>query len=190
MIYDLITPKEGTELVSVHYPVFQWSSTGCEEYAIRVSEYDPRVNSSPDDAIQSESMLPYPDNGGYYTMGSNTQLDYSSASGRPLEYGKTYVWRVKKTCLTTGSDEVMYSDIFTFTLNDASQPLSPCMQQIRALLGDNQFNAYFGSAGPLNGFRDCSDYTVDGNPISDDEFGNLILQFSGGVYTIESITTQ
>ncbi|MCF7796979.1 MAG: hypothetical protein K9N11_00560 [Lentisphaeria bacterium] len=187
---QLISPTNDYEYIGDLYPVFQWSSTGCENYAIRICEYDPRVHSSPDDAIQSESMLPFPDNGGYLDVGTANQLDYSSSGGRPLEYGTSYVWRVKKTCMTTGAYEVLYSDIYTFTVNDASQPLSQCMQQIRNMLGDNQYNAFFGPNGPLNGFVDCGDFSLDGNPISMDEFGNLVLQFAGGIYTIESITTQ
>ncbi|OIO63971.1 MAG: hypothetical protein AUJ47_04720 [Candidatus Marinimicrobia bacterium CG1_02_48_14] len=187
---ELISPADGYEFIGDLNPVFQWSSTGCDHFLIRVCEYDTRVHSSPDDAIQSESVFPFPDNGGFADLGSANQLDYSSAGGRPLEYGKSYAWRVQKLCSTIGADEALYSDIYTFTVNDAGQPLSQCLQQIRNVLGDNQFNAFFGPNGPLNGYVDCGGFILDGNPISADEFGNLLLQFAGGVYTIESITTQ
>ena len=53
---QLISPTDGYVFVGDLYPVFQWSSQGCENYAVRICEYDPRIHSSPDDAIQSESV--------------------------------------------------------------------------------------------------------------------------------------
>ncbi len=187
---DLVFPTDGYQFAGNTYPVFEWSSTGCEHYAIRICEYNPTVHSSYEDAIQSEAVFPYPDNGGFVEIGSSIQLDYSTANGRPLEPGKSYVWQVKKTCYTNIGNQDIYSEIYSFTITEVGAPESECLQQIHNALGDNQYNALFGPNGPLHGLTDCPEITLDGQPISATDFANLLMQLMSGAYTIESITTQ
>jgi len=187
---DLIFPPAWHEFVSETLPVFEWNSTGCDDYFIRISEYNPIMHSSPEDALQSESSYPYPDNGTFAHVGSNNQLDYSSVNGRPLEVGKTYAWQVKKVCATTGNDQEFYSEIYGFTISEAGQTLTPCQQQLRNVLGDSQYNVLFGTNGPLQGFGECAEITLDGDNLNSTDFGALLVQLMSGAYEIESITTQ
>jgi len=124
------------------------------------------------------------------SVGSLTQLDYSSADGRPLEVGKSYVWRIKKVCATTGAEEEIFSEVYGFTITQVGQTFTPCQQQLRTILGDNQFNALFGPDGPLEGYGECTEFLLDNEQLSTTEFATLLIQLVSGAYEIESITTQ
>lgn len=187
---DLIFPSLGYEFVSDTYPVFEWNSTGCEDYYIRICEYNPIQHSSPEDAMQSEASFPYPDDGSFAPLGSNNQLDYSSVNGRPLEVGKAYAWQVKKVCSTTGNDQEFYSEIYGFTISEAGQTITPCQQQLRNVLGDSQYNVLFGTNGPLEGYGECAEIMLDNEVINSTDFAALLVQLMSGAYEIESITTQ
>lgn len=187
---DLIFPPAWHEFVSDTYPVFEWNSTGCDNYFIRVSEYNPILHSSPEDAMQSDASYPFPDDGTFAPVGSNNQLDYSSVVGRPLEVGKTYAWQVKKVCTTTGNDQEFFSEIYGFTISEAGQTITPCQQQLRNVLGDSQYNVLFGTNGPLSGYGECAEFSLDGENINSTDFAALLVQLMSGAYQIESITTQ
>ncbi|NQV13910.1 hypothetical protein HQ531_00525 [bacterium] len=187
---DLIFPPLGYEFVSDTYPVFEWSSTGCTDFYIRICEYNPIQHSSPEDAMQSEASFPFPDDGNFYSLGNVNQLDYSSVNGRPLEVGKAYAWQVKKVCATTGADQELFSEIYGFTITEAGQTITPCQQQLRNVVGDSQYNALFGINGPLEGFGECAEITLDGENLNTTDFAALLVQLMSGTYEIESITTQ
>jgi hypothetical protein len=187
---SLIRPDLGEEIISNTYPVFEWNSAGCEEYYIKICEYNPLMHSSPEDAINSESSYPYPSTGEFAYVGSATSLDYATVSGKPLEIGKAYAWQVKKICQSVSSTNEETSLIYGFTLTEAGQTITPCQEQIRSAIGDSQYNILFGQNGPLSGFGECGDVMLDGEPMSDSDFGALLLQLVQGAYTIESITTQ
>ncbi len=188
---DLISPSQWWEFVDDTNPQFEWNSSGCDEYYIRICEYNPIRHSSPEDAMGSDASYPYPDVGDFAFVGSSNQLDYASVSGKkPLEVGKTYAWQVKKKCSTTGSDREFYSEIYGFTISEAGQSISPCQEQLRDVLGGSQYNVLFGTNGPLEGYDECADFSLDGNTISPTEFGALLVQLVNGTYEIESITTQ
>lgn len=187
---DLIFPSLGYEFVSDTYPVFEWNSTGCEDYYIRICEYNPIQHSSPEDAMQSEASYPYPDNGEFASVGSSNQLDYSSVTARSLEVGKAYAWQVKKVCSTTGNPQEFFSEIYGFTISEAGQTITPCQQQLRNVLGDSQYNVLFGTNGPLEGYGECAEITLDGNSMNTTDFGALLVQLQSGAFEIESVTTQ
>jgi len=187
---DLIFPSLGYEFVSDTYPVFEWNSTGCNDYYIRICEYNPILHSSPEDALQSEASFPYPDDGSFVSLGDVNQLDYSTVNGRPLEIGKAYAWQVKKVCFTTGANQELYSEIYGFTISQAGQTITPCQQQLRNVLGDSQYNVLFGPTGPLTGYGECAEITLDGENLNSTDFGALLVQLMSGAFEIESITTQ
>ncbi len=187
---DLQFPIDNYQFIGVSYPVFEWTSQGCDNYAIRVCEFDPSIHSSYDDAMQSQSMLPYPDNGGFSPISTNSRFDYSDGYGRTLEIGKTYVWQVQKNCNTTGADLEIFSPIYSFSIGQNDDTVSECIQQIRDAIGNNQYNALFGPNGPLSGFNECPEFSIDGEPVSANEFAAIIMQIVTGGYNLESITTQ
>lgn len=187
---SLIRPDLGEEIVSNTFPVFEWNSTGCEEYYIKICEYNPLMHSSPEDAINGESSFPYPSTGDFAYIGAATSLDYATVSGKPLEIGKAYAWQIKKVCQSVSSSNEEKSLIYGFTITEAGQTITPCQEQLRSAVGDTQYNILFGRNGPLYGFGECGDITLDGETMSSSDFGALLVQLINGAYTIESITTQ
>jgi len=115
-------PPEERFTISTRYPIFEWDSEGCE-YFIRVSEYNRSKHETPEDALVDVSNLPFPDNGFYFGGVDGEGLEgttfiYPMTIGKQLEWGKTYVWSVKKVCETTAGPEEFDSDIFAFTVKD------------------------------------------------------------------------
>jgi len=188
--FTLISPRDGETITGIN-PFFEWSSLGCDDYYIRIAEYNPLLHSSPDDAINSESSLPYPDNHEFYSIGSATSFLYEGV-GRPLEPGKTYVWQVKKKCYSNRDEKwADPSQVQSFSILEANtQTESSCQQQLRSVLGDNQYNVLFGANGPLAGYGECAEISLDGNVLSASDFEALLVQLINGVYQIESVTTQ
>lgn len=189
---DLIFPPLGYDFISDTYPVFEWNSTGCDDYYIRICEYNPLQQGSPEEAITGgEASLPFPDpTGDFFRVGSANRLDYATANGKPLEVGKAYAWQVKKVCTSNGADQEFYSEIYGFTISEAGQTLSPCQEQLKTVLGDSQFNVLFGRNGPLNGYSECSETILDNETINSTDFGALLVQLLSGAYNLESVTVQ
>ncbi|MCF7808376.1 MAG: hypothetical protein K9M49_09030 [Candidatus Marinimicrobia bacterium] len=186
----LIRPDLGEEIVSNTFPVFEWNSSGCDEYYIKICEYNPLMHSSPEDAINGESSFPYPSTGDFAYVGSATSLDYAAVSGKPLEVGKAYAWQVKKVCQSVSTTNEETSLIYGFTITEAGQTITVCQEQIRSAIGDTQYNILFGRNGPLYGFGECGDVSMDGETMNSSDFSALLVQLINGAYTIESITTQ
>ena len=166
---DLVGPggflADGIEIFTL-FPIFQWESQGCE-YSIRVSEYDPAVHSSVEEALNDVSNLPFPDDGSYYAGDDgegleSTTLQYPLSGAKQLEYGKTYVWSVKKTCITTAGEEERNSDIFVFKIPDQEETIiDPCLSALQTILGD-VFESLFAVDGELAGYTRCTNIVLNG----------------------------
>jgi hypothetical protein len=100
------------------------------------------------------------------------------------------VWQVKKVCRTNSADKEITSQINRFTILETGRTDSPCQLQLRDVLGDSQYNILFGTNGPLEGYGDCAEITLDGERMSTTDFGALLIQLMNGVFDIESVTTQ
>ena len=187
---NLISPSLGAQIADGEMPFFSWQSTGCEEYYIKICEYNPIKHGSPEDAIQDESVYPYPSTGDYAYVGSATTLDFSAVSAKPLEVGKAYAWQVKKICKSMTSNVPTESLVYGFVVAEVGQTITPCQEQIRSAIGDANYNILFGSHGALSGFDECGEATLDSEPISESDLSALIQQFIQGAYTIDNITTQ
>ena len=179
---DLVGPggflSEEFEIFTL-FPIFQWESQGCE-YAIRVSQYDPLIHSSVEEALNDISNLPFPDDGSYFAGDDgegleSTTLQYPLSGAKQLEYGKTYVWSVKKTCITTAGEEERNSDIYAFKIanitgggDDSGAGITggvitdPVIAALQTIFGD-VFEAIFLGDGELAG------YTIVSNILLNDE---------------------
>ena len=179
---DLVGPggflSEEFEIFTL-FPIFQWESQGCE-YAIRVSQYDPLIHSSVEEALNDISNLPFPDDGSYFAGDDgegleSTTLQYPLSGAKQLEYGKTYVWSVKKTCITTAGEEERNSDIYAFRIanitgggDDSGAGITggvindPVIAALQTIFGD-VFEAIFSGDGELAG------YTIVSNILLNDE---------------------
>jgi len=182
------------------FPIFQWESVGCE-YFIRVSEYDPAVHSSVEEALNDVASLPFPDDGSYFGGDDgeglqSTSLQYPLSGAKLLEYGKTYVWSVKKVCVTTAGDEELNSSIFAFKIPDISGGdegtegtggviTDPVIAALQTILGD-VFDALFSGEGELAGYTQVASILLNGETATSEAVSELAeLKLSGEITAIQ-----
>ena len=196
---DLVGPggflSEEFEIFTL-FPIFQWESQGCE-YGIRVSEYDPAVHSSVEEALNDVSNLPFPDDGSYFAGDDgegleSTTLQFPLTGAKLLEYGKTYVWSVKKTCITTAGGEERNSDIYAFKIADITGEgddsgagitggviTDPVLAALQSILGD-LFEGLFSGDGELAGYTTVARILLNGETATAEAVGDLAEKLLSG----------
>ena len=179
------------------FPIFQWESVGCE-YFIRVSEYDPAIHFSVEEALNDVASLPFPDDGSYFGgddgLGlQSTSLQYPLSGAKLLEYGKTYVWSIKKVCVTTAGDEEINSSIFAFKIPDLSGGddgtegtggviTDPVLSALQSLLGE-LFDALFTGDGELAGYTIVASILLNGETATSEAVSELAEKVLSGEVT-------
>ena len=186
-------------IIFTPYPIFQWETEPCGgcESLIRISRYDSETHSSPEEAIQDITVFPIDQTKGWESVGLATNFQYPLSGAVDLVTGESYVWQVQKKLPTTSGAESFTSPIFAFKLADLSEisnagqgTLHPILQQLMEVVGENQFNAYFGPQGDLNGFEPSGVYLVNGLDVSIDEIFRILGQFGDGSQNIISISVE
>ena len=182
------------------FPIFQWESVGCK-YFIRVSEYDPALHSSVEEALNDVASLPFPDDGSYFGgddgLGlQSTSLQYPLSGAKLLEYGNTYVWSIKKVCVTTAGDEEINSSIFAFKIPDLSGGddgtegtggviTDPVLSALQSLLGE-LFDALFTGDGELAGYTIVASILLNGETATSEAVSELAeMVLSGEVTAVQ-----
>lgn len=222
---ELVAPggqlDDNIEIFSL-YPLFQWESTDfmwtathCPDcgYFIRVAEYDPTIHSSIDEALSDRANLPYPDDGGFFTLPSmpvtgssgelltaGTTFQYPFTGAKPLEEGQSYVWQIQKVYPTTSGSEMIESDIFVFTIPSMSGSTTASggtatsgtnfyLQILEQILDADTYNLLF--SGELNGFVPTGVVTLnDTQQLTQDQLTALASQVLSGQITIKSISVE
>ena len=179
------------------YPLLVWSSSGCNTCAsfVRVAEFNPRVHSSMDEAIQDERRLPFDQVQEWESIGIVNSYQYPLSGSLPLEYGKVYVWQVKHELTTTAGSDELLSPIYAFRIQDVgsgstSTSYHPIVQILQQVLSEDQFNSLFGSSAVLDGFSPSGTYRINGD--SDDLSAaiSLLNQITNGTASITNVEVQ
>jgi len=201
---NLIAPGGALEdtsqnLVYSPYPIFQWETEpcpGCESF-IRVSEFDSRSHSSLEEAVEDITTLPMDQTQGWAPVGITTTFQYPFTGAIELIPGRAYVWQIRKQLPTTVGTESFLSPIYSFKIADLSQPAEmgsevfhPVLQQLTDLLGEEQFNAFFGPEGSLAGYDPSGVYIINGMEVSVDAVFSLINQIRNQSITITDISVE
>ncbi len=185
-------------LVFSPYPIFQWDTDpcqGCESF-IRVAKFDANSHSSTNEAINDVTVLPINQSENWKSVGFATNYQYPFTDAIDLEPGSIYVWQVQKKLSTTEGIEAFTSPIFAFKLanfeNTSSQfqPLHPVLQQLKDVLGEQQFQSYFGPDSELIEFEPNGTYQIDGIEVSVDEIIKLMNEFDNGSKDLINITVE
>lgn len=188
---QLVAPANDA-VIQTNYPVFQWESSGASRechYGIRICEFDPENHSSLEEALNDESNLPFPDDGGYFELSDATSFQYPLTDARELEKGKQYVWQVRKYCPTTRGEELVESEIYKFAIG--GEQVDPVSLALQSILGQDQFSQYFGVSGELAGYSpDPGNIVIDGEVVSMSQLMNLSTQFSTGQHTIINVQVE
>ena len=135
------------------FPIFQWysqSCAGCETF-IRVTEFNSQVHSSLEEAMDDQRVLPFDQSEEWYLIDNVNSFQYPFSGAYPLEEGKVYGWQIMITLPTTIGQEEMASAINAFkigsagTVENTDMFTNPFLMVLQEVLGDDQFNAFFGS---------------------------------------------
>ena len=97
---------------------------------------------------------------------------------------------------TTSGSEEMTSTISAFKIGEAgnvettdlvSNPLLMALQQA---LGDDQFNAFFGSGNDLQGFIPTGQVEVNGVTVDESSVNYILNQINSDAYQIQTISVE
>ena len=178
------------------FPIFQWFSQpcgGCETY-IRVAQFNSQVHSSVEEAIEDQRVLPFDQSEEWYLIDNMNSFQYPFSDAYPLEEGNVYCWQVMVAMPTTVGSEEMASSISAFKIGQVgnvetpaliSNPLLMALQQA---LGDDQYNAYFGSGNELQGYNPTGQVEVNGVSVDESSVSYLLNQIMSNTYQIQSIS--
>ena len=182
-------------VVYTTFPIFQWFSqpcAGCNTF-IRVAEYDPVVHSSLEDAIDDQRVLPFDQNETWYLIDNINSFQYPFSGAFPLEEGKVYGWQVMMTLPTTSGAEDMASPIFAFkigaagTVETTGAVTNPLLVVLQQVLGEDQFNAFFGSGNEFQGYTPTGQIEINGITVDEASVSYLLNQILSNNYQIQSV---
>jgi len=181
------------------YPIFQWETEPCPgcESLIRIGQFKADSHSSTEEAIEDLTVLPMDQTQGWESTGIATSYQYPFSGVIDLVSGEVYVWQVQKRLPTTAGSESFTSPIFAFKMADLSEPpsagaeaLHPIVQQLMEIMGEQQFNAYFGPDADLAGFSPSGTYEINGMEVSVDAVFSLINEIRNQSMSIISISVE
>ena len=181
------------------FPIFQWFSqpcSGCNTF-IRVAQYNPEIHSSVEEAIEDQRVLPFDQSEDWYPIDNINSYQYPPSDAYPLEEGNVYCWQVMMTTPTTSGTEEMMSSIFAFMINQSdggnannSSAMNTLLIALEQVLGQDQFNALFGSGNELQGFIPTGQIEINGVGVDESSLNYLLNQINSETYQIQSIVVE
>jgi len=180
------------------FPIFQWFSqicNGCNTF-IRVAQYNSQVHSSVEDAMEDQRVLPFDQTEEWYQIDNVNSFQYPFSDAYPLEEGNVYCWQVMMSMPTTLGSEEMTSTIAAFKIGEAGNVetpgmvTNPLLMALQQALGDDQFNAYFGSGNDLQGFNPTGQVEVNGVTVDESSVNYILNQISSNAYQIQSMSVE
>ena len=189
--------------VHIPYPIFQWNSdlcSNCTNYEIRICEFNPNIHSTIEDAINDVSILPI--GSGFFDTGfsNGTIFQYPSIGFQNLNPGSLYVWKIRRSYLTTNGEMIKESTSFIFkmksnepviqSLSNLSIPLvdQEKLIKIKTLIGESKFNEFFNQDnGSLYNFSPSSGTIILNNEEKPFDYLNELIELinSSSVEVIE-----
>ncbi|MFQ6616693.1 MAG: hypothetical protein ACE5HZ_08025 [Fidelibacterota bacterium] len=185
-------------MVFTPYPIFQWETEpcpGCESF-IRVAPFDPESHSSPEEAVEDVTVLPMDYTEGWEPVGITTTFQYPFSGAIELIPGEVYAWQVRKDLPTTQGTDSFISPIFVFKIADVTQQAAapeivhPILLQLVDVMGEEQFNAYFGTGGELSGFTPTGTYMINGLEVPVDAVFGLINEMMNQSVSIVNVSVE
>ena len=180
------------------FPIFQWysqSCAGCETY-IRVTEFNSEAHSSLEEAMDDQRVLPFDQSEEWYLIDNVNSFQYPFSGAYPLEEGKVYGWQIMITLPTTIGQEEMASAINAFkigsagTVENTDMFTNPFLMVLQEVLGDDQFNAFFGSGNVLQGYNPTGQFEMNGITVDEASVGYILSQIENNTYQIQSVSVE
>jgi hypothetical protein len=185
-------------VIYTNYPIFQWFSqtcNGCNKF-IRVAQYNSQVHSSVEDAMEDQRVLPFDQTEEWYEIENLNSFQYPFSDAYPLEEGNVYCWQIMMSIPTTAGTEEMTSTIAAFKIGEAGNieipdmVTNPLLVALQQALGDDQFNAYFGSGNDLQGFNPTGQVEVNGVTVDESSVNYILNQISSNAHQIQSMSVE
>ena len=185
--------------IMMNNPTFQWNADFCSNcnLAIRVCEYRSDDHSSLSEAMEDYSVLPVEE--GYYELDNSNinSFQYPLYDAGSLLNGSTYVWQLMRSYNTTNGINEEFSNIFVFKIQsldegtDLSSFSEEDLENLRLLIGDEQYNNLFGPDGELENYKSL-DQTVmiNGESISVNFLIELINKLNEGQINIIEVNVE
>lgn len=157
---ELISPRDG-EGVS-EFPLFEFYHEGA---AARLTVAELRPGQTTDDAIDRDPPMLEAD--------LSVERSYLYSGGRPLEQGKSYVWRVQTLTRVAGGGTVdLSSPLSTFTVSEGGTFYDALLARLEMMYGA-QYPDIF-RAIREGGFRPTGEYALDGSALGEAELAKLL----------------
>jgi hypothetical protein len=175
---ELRLPRDGE--VTNEFPIFEWTYDG-QEVELTINEKPPAM--SGEEAI---SRLPYVFQNKF--IGTNS-FQYPPGGVRPLQKGKTYVWRVVGKVKAAGGDQSVESPLAQFKVEDDLQIIkkhSELLDRLEKILG-SQWKKVSDKFKELD---TAGNFYLDKKPMSNTELEEIInfLELNSG--NIEKVTLE
>jgi len=181
------------------FPIFQWfsqSCNGCNSF-IRVSKFNPEIHSSAEEAIEDQRVLPFDQSEEWYSIDNVNSFQYPPSDAYPLEEGNIYCWQIMKTIPTTSGLDEMLSSIYSFMVNQSdgantntNSSMSALLIALEQALGQDQFNALFGSGNDLEDFIPTGQIEINGVGVDESSLNYLLNQINSDAYQIQSVVLE
>ena len=184
--------------IYTNFPIFQWFSqpcNGCETY-IRIAQFNQQQHNSPEDAIEDQRVLPFDQGENWYLLSSVNSFQYPLTGAYPLEEGNVYCWQIMIKMPTTSGFEEMTSSISSFKIgvsgeiNNSSMISNPFLTALKNTLGDDQYNALFGSGNELQGFIPTGQMEINGVSVDVSSVNYILNQIQSNSLQIRSVTVE
>ena len=114
-----------------------------------------------------------------------------------LRTGNIYCWQILKTIPTTSGPDPMMSSINAFKISqsgdgdlNSNNSMSALLIALEQALGQDQFNALFGSNNDLQDFIPTGQIEINGVSVDESSLNNLLNQITSGVYQIQSVIVE
>jgi len=159
---ELRSPRDGE--ITNEFPLFEFFHDG-ENVVLTVAEKV--LGQSREDAMTRKPPM--------LEVELKSQNSYLYSGGRPLEQGKTYVWKVMEKTLSTGGIEAeVSSPVGLFTVSDSpvGGPADAILGQIEEILG-HRYPQIFKQI-HNGGFNLSGKYVLNGSTLSTAELLNLL----------------
>ena len=181
------------------FPIFQWNSqtcNGCNTF-IRIAQYISGTHSSMEEAIEDLRVLPFDQSEEWYQIDNLNSYQYPPYDAYPLDQGNIYCWQIMKTIPTTSGTEPMVSSIYAFKIGQSGGGNSNSNSSMNALLialeqalGQDQFNALFGSINDLQNFIPTGQIEINGVSVDESSLNYLLNQIASEIYQIQSVIVE
>jgi hypothetical protein len=181
------------------FPIFQWFSQSCNNCNsfIRVAKFNPEIHSSVDEAIEDQRVLPFDQSEEWYSIDNINSFQYPPSDAYPLEEGNIYCWQIMQTISTTSGPEQMLSSIYSFMINqsggantNSNSAINTLLIALEQALGQDQFNALFGSGNDLEDFIPTGQIEINGVSVDESSLNYLLNQINSDAYQIQSIVVE